>query len=343
MLRGQRRLAAPLADLGLAAAATNCVIPAKDKLLAALVAVIWGSNFVVIEEGLKGFPPFLLVAARFTFVVFPLILFLPRPGSWRTILLVGMTMGLGQFTLIYLALDLGMPAGLASLVIQVQVMFTILISQVALAERASRWQMIGVVIGFGGLGMVIAGRGGNTPLLPLVLTLGGAMCWAVGSVITRHAHLVGGLALTAWSSITIPLPALGIALAINGPHAVAGAVVHASLLTIASIAYTVLASSLVGYGVWNSLLARHPVSSVVPFTLLVPVAGLSTAWIVLGQVPSGPEALGGMLLLAGVAIAILAPEVARQGVSDAGPYPSCAPLGPEPSDYPRSQSPTLPL
>src|ERR1700722_2315850 len=123
----------------------------RDNLRAALVATIWGANFVVIDEGLKGFPPFLLLAARFLLVCFPLIFFIPRPGPWRQILLIGTFMSLGQFTLLYLALHLGMPTGLASLLVQAQVIFTIGLSRVALGERPTQRQLIGVGLGLTGL------------------------------------------------------------------------------------------------------------------------------------------------------------------------------------------------
>ena len=143
---------------------------ARDNLRAALVAIIWGANFVVIDEGLKGFPPFLLLAARFLLVCFPLIFFVPRPGPWRQILLIGTFMSLGQFTLLYLALHLGMPAGLASLLVQAQVIFTIGISRVVLGERPTHRQLIGVALGLIGLAVLVIGRGSHTPLGPLAIT-----------------------------------------------------------------------------------------------------------------------------------------------------------------------------
>jgi O-acetylserine/cysteine efflux transporter len=311
----------------------------RDSLRATLVAIVWGANFVVIDEGLKGFPPFLLLAVRFLLVAFPLILFVPRPGPWRPILMVGLFMSLGQFSLLYLGLQLGMPAGLASILLQAQVMFGIVISSLVLREHASRRQVIGVLAGLAGLGIVALSYSARAPLAPLALTIGAALSWATGNVISRRSQIGSGPGLVVWSAVVVPIPALALALIVNGPHAIGHALAHTTLLTVGSTLYTVTISSLFGYTVWNSLLSRYPVGAVTPFALLVPVAGTLTAWIVLGQVPTLAEALGGVVLLAGVAIASLRRGGARPVVSSADPYPVSAPPAPPPLDSRRSPSP----
>jgi O-acetylserine/cysteine efflux transporter len=314
----------------------------RDNFRAILVTIIWGANFVVIDEGLKGFPPFLLLAARFLLVVFPLIFFIPRPGPWRQILLIGTFMSFGQFTLLYLALHLGMPTGLASLLVQAQVIFTIGISAVVLGEHPSRQQLTGVGIGLVGLSVLVLGRGASTPLGPLAITVAACLAWAVGNVLARRSKISSGLGLTIWSGIVVPIPALALAFMINGSAEIGHAVTHIGWLTIFSVLYTVLGASLFGYGTWNSLLSRYPVSSVVPFTLVVPVAGITTAWIVLGQAPTLAETLGGAVLLAGVATATLLPGAARPAASSADPYPASAPREPQPRDSRLSPSPASP-
>jgi O-acetylserine/cysteine efflux transporter len=300
----------------------------RDNLRATLVAIIWGANFVVIDEGLKGFPPFLLLTARFTLVAFPLIFFVPKPGPWRQILSIGAFMSLGQFMLLYLALHLGMPAGLASLLVQAQVIGTIAISRVALGEHPTRQQLIGVVIGLAGLAVLIIGHGSHTPLGPVAIIIGACLCWSIGNVLSRRAQITSGFGLTVWSAIVVPVPALAMALLINGPHEISHAVTHVGLLTIGSTLYTVLCASLFGYGVWNSLLSRYPVGSVVPFTLLVPVTGIATAWLVLGQGPTVTEMLGGLVLLAGVATATLQRGGARPVASSVDLCPESESLAP---------------
>jgi len=314
----------------------------RDSLRATLVAVIWGANFVVIDEGLKGFPPFLLLAARFLVVLFPMIFFVPRPGPWRTILQIGLFMSLGQFGLLYLSLHLGMPAGLASLLVQVQVIFSIGISRVVLKERPTRQQLIGVGIGLAGLAVLILGHGSTAGLLPLVVIIGACLSWSIGNVLSRSAQISSGFALTIWSGIVVPIPALALAFLVNGPHSVDHAITHIGWVTIASTLYTAILCSLFGYGVWNSLLSRYPIGAVVPFALVVPAAGIATAWIALGEVPTPAETVGGVILLGGIAITMLQRAGARPGASAADPYPESAPPERPPLDCQLSPSPASP-
>jgi len=314
----------------------------RDSLRATLVAIIWGANFVVIDEGLKGFPPFLLLAARFLVVLFPMIFFVPRPGPWRTILQIGLFMSLGQFGLLYLSLHLGMPAGLASLLVQVQVIFSIGISRVALKERPTRQQLIGVGIGLAGLAVLILGHGSTSGLLPLVVIIGACLSWSIGNVMSRSAQISSGFALTIWSGIVVPIPALALAFLVSGPHAVDHAITHIGWVTIASTLYTAILCSLFGYGVWNSLLSRYPIGSVVPFALIVPAAGIATAWIALGQVPTPAETVGGVILLGGIAITMLQRAGGRPDASVADPCPESAPPERPPLDCQLSPSPASP-
>jgi O-acetylserine/cysteine efflux transporter len=314
----------------------------RDSLRATLVAIIWGANFVVIDEGLKGFPPFLLLTARFLLVAFPLIFFVPKPGPWRQILSIGAFMSLGQFMLLYLALHLGMPAGLASLLVQAQVICTIGISRVVLGEHPTSQQLLGVVIGIFGLAVLVIGHGSHTPLGPVAICIAACLCWSIGNVMSRRAQITSGFGLTVWSAVIVPIPALALAMVINGPHVLEHAVSHVGWLTIGSTLYTVIGASLFGYGVWNSLLSRYPVGSVVPFTLLVPATGIATAWIVLGQRPSVTEMLGGVVLLAGVATATLQRPNARPIASTADLCPESAPLVQAPPGSQLSPSPASP-
>jgi O-acetylserine/cysteine efflux transporter len=275
-------------------------------MLAVLVMVLWGANFVVIDEGLSDVPPFLFLAMRFFLVALPLVFFVPPPKApWRMVVAVGAAMSLGQFSLLYLGLHLGMPAGLASLVVQAQLFFTIAIATVVLREPPSRKQVIGAVIGAAGLIVVVVAHGATAPIVPVLVVLAGSLSWAIGNVITRSAGVSSGFSLVVWSALVVPLPALGLSFLVDGSDEVGRALTHLSLVAIASTAYTAIGSSLIGYGIWNTLLARHPASAVVPFVLLVPVVGIISAWVVQDEVPTGLELLGGAVMLAGVAAATL--------------------------------------
>jgi len=278
----------------------------KDTALAILVAIIWGSNFVVIDAGLADIPPLLFTAMRFVLVALPAVFLVRPPGiGWRNVVLIGVFMSVGQFSLVYLALHLGMPPGLTSLVLQAQVLLTVLLSSAFLGEKPSRKQLLGVGVGVIGMIIVAVGHSAIAPILPLTLVLGAALSWSIGNVLARKVRARSGLSLVVWSGLVVPVPLLLLSLVVEGPDAIGSALGHLSPMAIASTMFTAYISSLLGYGIWNTLLVRYPVSRVTPFALLVPVAGLLAAWIAQGEIPTPVEAVGGGLLLAGVAITTL--------------------------------------
>jgi O-acetylserine/cysteine efflux transporter len=289
------------------------------RALAVVVAVVWGVNFVVIDAGLADVPPLLLVAVRFTLVALPLVAVVPRPDvPWRTVLAVGGTMSLGQFTLLYLGMHLGMPPGLASLVLQAQVIGTIVLARLVLRERASRRQVVGALVGTVGLAVVATARGLSAPALPLLVTLAAALSWAIGNVISRRARVRSGFALVVWSALVVPVPSLALSLAVDGPDVVGRVLAHPPLSAVLATAYTVYGASLLGYGVWNGLLARYPAGAVVPYVLLVPPVGIAAAWLLQGERPGVAELAGGAVMLLGVAAATTRPRRRPAGVDAPG-------------------------
>jgi len=296
-------------------------MPLKHSALAVLVMIIWGANFVVIDEGLADVPPLLFLSLRFVLVGLPLVFFVSRPkAGWRAVVAVGTFMSLGQFGLLYVALDLGMPSGLASLILQAHVILTIAIAAIVLRESPSRRQVIGATIGTVGLLVVVVAHGATAPVVPVLVMLGAALSWATGNVVARSAGVASGLSLVVWSALVVPIPAFLLSLAINGSDEVGKALTHLSGTAIASTAYTAIGASLIGYGIWNSLLARHPASAVVPFVLLVPVVGILTAWLVQDEVPTALELIGGVVMLIGVATATITRT--RGSTREAPPEPS---------------------
>ncbi|GED10789.1 EamA family transporter [Cellulosimicrobium cellulans] len=371
-------------------------MPLRSSLLAVLVAVVWGVNFVVIDLGLGDMPPTLFVALRFLVVLVPAVFLVPRPRArWRDVLLVGTFMSLGQFGLLYTALALGMPAGLASLVLQAQVGLTVLFAAAALREVPTRAQLVGVLVGAAGLVVVGVGRSASTPALAFVVTLAAAASWAVGNVVARRAGSrrdqgstsrdqgstsrdhgstsrdqgstsrdhgstsrdhgstsrdqgstsagrgssprpgLEGLSMTVWSALVVPVPMLGLSLALDGPDAVGHALTHLTLAPVLSTLYTAWLASVVGYGIWNTLLARYPASAVVPFTMLVPPVGMLAAWVVLDEVPNAAELAGGAVLLLGVATTTGVLRRRPRAVRPTAAAPGVvAPHGAEPGDSP---------
>lgn len=294
----------------------------RDNLLAALVASVWGFNFVVIEWGMGDVPPLLFVAVRFSAVLVPAVFLVPRPAvGWRVVVAVGVCMSLGQFGLLYSAMAAGMPAGLAGLVLQAQVVLTIVLAAVALRERPTRPQVTGVALGAAGLVVVAIGRGGHVPALALVLCLLAALSWAVGNVVSRASGAPGGLSLTVWSALVVPLPLAGLSLLLDGTGAFTRAAGAFGWEATLSTVYTAGLASLVGYGVFNGLLSRNPSAAVVPWILLVPPVAIGSAWLLRDEVPSPGELLGGALLVLGVLVTLRrpAPEpVAECAGSDPG-------------------------
>lgn len=292
----------------------------RDTALVLVVALVWGVNFAVIERGMVGVPPLLFLAIRFVVVVLPAIWFVPRPdASWSTLIRVGGLMSLGQFGFLYLSLHVGMPPGLAALVLQAQVVLTILIAAGVLGERPSVRQMIGVLLGSVGLGIVALsvaldapGNAAATPLIALLLCLAAALSWAAGNVAARASGVRGGLSLTVWSAVVVPVPAFGLALLVDGPAAVLDGLAAFGWAAAASTLYTAVLASLVGYGIFNSLLGRYAAGQVVPWILLVPVVGMASAWALLGERPSTGEVIGGAVLLSGALLAQL-PGRRRRG------------------------------
>lgn len=284
----------------------------RDSLLAALVAVIWGINFLVINAGMTDVPPLLFVALRFVAVIFPAIVFVPRPAApWRVIIAVGTFMSLGQFGLLYLSLHAGMPPGLAALVLQAQVILTIVIAAGVLGERPGPLQIGGVVLGAVGLTVVALGRGAHVPALALLLCLAAALAWAVGNVVARGSGVKSGLSLTVWSALVVPVPMFALSLLVDGPSTVVAALAGIGWPAVLSTLYTAGLASLVGYAIFTGLLGRYPSATVVPWILLVPVVATTAAWLVLDQRPNAAETTGGVLLVVGALVATRSRRVAR--------------------------------
>ena len=297
----------------------------RDCALAALVALLWGLNFVVIDVGMVGVPPLLFLALRFTLVVVPAVLVVPRPEApWRTVALVGVFMSLGQFGLLYASIDAGMPPGLAALVLQAQVIFTVVIAAGVLGERPTTGQAVGIAVGVVGLVVVGLGRGGHVPGAALLLCLGAALSWGVGNVLARASGVPGGLSLTVWSALVVPVPALGLSLLLDGPAAVGDGLAALGWQAGLSTLYTAGLSSLVGYGIFNTLLGRNPAAAVVPWVLVVPPVALTAAWLLLGEVPGRAEVAGGAVMLVGVLVALRPARVAPAPIS-VDPVPAGAP------------------
>lgn len=277
----------------------------RDRLLAVAVAVAWGLNFVAIDASLAQFPPMFLVALRFALIAVPTLLLVPWPGvPVRWWLLYGAGFGILQFLFLYWGMAAGMPAGLASLVLQSSAPFTVVLGAVLLRERVSGRQIAGVLVAVAGLAVVGWQRWESAALLPFLLTVAGGLGWAFGNLGNRLAAASRPLHLVLWMSVVPPLPMLAVSLGVEGPARIAGSfhglTSRTGVEALAGLAYTVLIGTLLGSGLWTALMRRHPASRVAPFSMLVPVVGITAAWVVLGEHASPGELVGSAIVVTGV-------------------------------------------
>ncbi|OAJ58313.1 acetylserine transporter [Paraburkholderia ginsengiterrae] len=275
----------------------------KDLLLALVVVVAWGVNFVVIKVGLHGVPPMLLGALRFTLAAVPAVFFVKRPNlPWRWLLAYGVTISLGQFAFLFSAMYVGMPAGLASLVLQAQAFFTLIFAAAFLHERFRAQNVVGLLIAAAGLAVIGMQGGHAMTLAGFVLTLCAACSWALGNIVTKKVGKVDLVGLVVWGSLIPPLPFFALSYAFEGPQRIVAALSGISAMSIFAVVYLAFVATLVGYGLWSRLLSRHPASQVAPFSLLVPIVGLASASLFLGEQLSAAQVGGAALVMAGLAV-----------------------------------------
>ncbi|MGB4073250.1 EamA family transporter [Pseudomonas sp.] len=273
----------------------------KDLLLALVVIIVWGMNFVVIKIGLHEMPPMLLGALRFLLAAFPAVLFIKRPQiPLRWLLAYGLTISLGQFAFLFSAMSVGMPAGLASLVLQSQAMFTLLFAVLLLGERFRLGNLFGLLVAAGGLLLIGSQGNGLMTQAGFLLTLCAAAMWALGNIVTRKLGKVNLVGLVVWGSLVPPLPLFALSWLLEGPEVIESALRGFSLDTLLVLVYLAFGATILGYGLWSRLLSRYPASQVAPFSLLVPVVGLSSSALLLDERLSSLQLVGALLVLLGL-------------------------------------------
>lgn len=302
-------------------------MPARHRLIAIVVAVIWGVNFLAIHASLASFPPFLLAAVRFTLLAIPTLLLVPRPQvPLRWLIGYGLGFGVAQFTFLYAGMAAGLPTGLASLVLQASGPFTLVLGALLLAERVGRLQWVGIAVAIAGMALVGWSRAQAASLGPFLLVLLGALGWAFGNLSSRLAKPPNPLHLTMWMSVVVPVPMLALSLIFESPAqigaALAGSLSAAAVPAWLGLLYTCVVATVVGSGLWTWLLARHPAGVVAPFSMLVPVVGILTAAIALGEWPNGLEWLGGAIVVSGVLIGSIRRPAAVPVIEQAVPQVS---------------------
>jgi len=270
--------------------------------IAVMIAAIWGVNFVVIDVGLASLPPLLFAGLRFVAAAFPAVLFVRRPAiPWRWFLAVGLPLGVGQFGLLFIGMHIGMPAGLSSVVLQTQALFTALFAAVMLRERPRRTQLGGMAVAFAGIGLIGLSLGQGSPLLAFALCVAAAAMWGLANIGLRRAQPPDAFAFMVWVSLVPPLPLLGLSLLFEGPRADLHALTHVSLGGLGALFYIAYVSTLVGFGFWGWLMRRYDAGQVAMYSLLVPPFGMSSAALFLGERITLTDTVAALLIVGGVA------------------------------------------
>lgn len=290
--------------------AARPTLSARHLWLALVVVAIWGSNFVVIKLALAHLPPLLLATLRFALAALPLVLLVRRPPvSWGNLALYGLTIGVGQFGLLFYVMTRHISPGLASLVIQSQVFFTVGLSMLLSGERVRPFQLVAALIAVAGIVLIASRSDGQTTPLGLVLTLAAALSWALGNIASRAAGPVNVLAYVAWSSLLAVPPLAALSLTLEGWPRIAAGLAEADWATWAAVLWQSIGNTIFGYGVWAWLLARYPAATVAPFSLLVPVFGMGASTVFLGEALPPWKLGAGALVLGGLAIIVLWPKL----------------------------------
>ncbi|EHD23684.1 MULTISPECIES: O-acetylserine/cysteine exporter [Brenneria] len=284
----------------------------KDRLLALCVVILWGVNFVVIKVGLQDMPPFLLAGLRFSLVALPAIFFLPAPRvPFRWLLAYGMTISFGQFGFLFCAIKLGMPAGIASLVLQAQAFFTLLLGAMLLSEKLKWNHITGMLVAALGIVLLAEGRqatqtASGMTLTTLLLTLAGALSWAFGNISNKTIMTQNGnvkiMSLVVWSALIPILPFFACSWLFEGEAIIFSSLANIQLPTVLSLFYLAFAATIVGYGIWGNLLARYETWRVAPLSLLVPVAGLISAAVFLDESLTALQVVGALMIMLGLLI-----------------------------------------
>ncbi|MDL9937590.1 EamA family transporter [Gordonia sp. ABSL1-1] len=293
----------------------------RDRCLGLVVVLLWGVNFIAIHLGLDHFPPFFFAALRFAVMALPVMLFVGFPRvriGW--FLLYGAGFGTLQFAFLFLAMHVGMPTGLASLVLQTSAPFTVILGVLFLRERMNPLQTLGIVAAVGGMALIAVDQATGTSagvgaLIPIGLTVLAGLSWAVGNIAGRMARPDDALRMTLWMSVIPPIPLYLLSLIVEGPgagfHAMATLGSHSGLAALGGLTYLVVLGTIAGAGIWMSLIAHYEASRVAPLSLLVPVVGISASWALLGEAPTVIALIGAAIVIVGCATGVLAAPVSR--------------------------------
>lgn len=282
-------------------------------ILACLLVIIWGFNFVVIKVGLAEISPLLLGFARFFLTSIPAIFFIKKPAApLRMVAWYGLMMFALQFALLFMGMYAGITPGLAALLLQLQVFFTLLLAKVFFGEKLYPWQIIGALIAFTGIAIVALNLGGNTTLAGFLLLIGAAAAWAIGNVISKTIGTVNMISLVIWGSFIAWPPLLIISCIVEGIDSMFYTLRYLTWISGSAVLYITYLSTLFGFGVWSLLLHHYPLGTVAPFTLLVPIVGMLSSVIVFDEPLQSWKIVAALLVIAGLCVNLLGPKIFKK-------------------------------
>ncbi|PTQ13221.1 EamA family transporter [Sphingomonas oleivorans] len=287
-------------------------LPWRHALLALAVVAVWGTNFVVIRAALDELPPLLFATLRFTLALLPAAFFIKRPAvTWRSLAAYGLLIGFGQFGLLYIAMNGHISPGLASLVVQVQIFFTIALSMWLSGERIRPFQLLALLLATVGIGVIMLHSDRTTTPFGLGLVLIAAMSWAGGNQVAKASGATNMLAFVIWASLFSIPPLLIGSLVLEGPAVIGAALAHAGPGAWLAVLWQSVGNTLFGYAAWGWLLARHPAATITPSAMLVPIFGMGASALLLAEPLPGWKLAAAALVMSGLALNLLWPLASR--------------------------------
>lgn len=277
----------------------------KDMLLALAIIFAWGFNFVVIKWGLDELTPMMLGGLRFLIIAVVGSFFFSRPKTpLKWVIGYALTLNFGQFALLFTAMEFGMPAGMASLILQSQAIFTLFFAFLFLKEYVRPFQLLAIGVAASGLAVIgVNSQDTSMTVLGFALTLAAASSWALANIATKNIIQQGydaNVNLIVWACWIPPVPFFICAYFIDGSEVMWSNLMNIGWKTVATLVYLSLIATIGGYGLWSYLMSRYSAGTVAPLTLGVPAVGLTTSAFILNEQISQFQWIGIMLVLIGL-------------------------------------------
>lgn len=269
--------------------------------LALLIPLLWGVGFVITKPGMEYFPPMLINGLRWSLTGLILVWWFPIPKQYlKKIIFVSFIGCTLQYSLTFSGLNM-IDASSAVLFVQFEVPFGVIIAFFWLKERPSMKNLAGLLIAFIGLIILSGAPNLQGKYIGVVLVLSGAFTWSFGQVLVKPiTEKINGIVLTAWFGILAGPQLILASYFIEGN--LIDNLVSADYQGWFIVLYLALLMNVLGYSLWYHVLGIFPVNKILPIMLLLPVTGILTAVIFLGERPESKVYIGGIIILIGVSI-----------------------------------------